>query len=110
MANLQLWRLIRALQPCRDLPKALGETPPSLDNGATSLEAVCDDTYYGSQGFVLIYVTEESPIKDKAFRRYAAGVEKALSLFETALEEWADYISFLNRVLKVWHIPTHCSM
>lgn len=24
-----------------------------------------------------------------------------MSLFETALEEWADYISFLNRVLKV---------
>ncbi|TQV99847.1 hypothetical protein V2A60_005277 [Cordyceps javanica] len=43
---------------------------------------------------------EEAPTKDKAYRRYAAGVEKALSLFETALEEWADYISFLNRVLK----------
>ncbi|KAJ3491402.1 hypothetical protein NLG97_g5604 [Lecanicillium saksenae] len=43
---------------------------------------------------------EEAPIKDKAYRRYASGVEKALSLFETALEEWADYISFLNRVLK----------
>jgi hypothetical protein len=39
--------------------------------------------------------------KDKTFRKYAAGVEKALSLFETALEEWADYISFLNRLLKV---------
>ncbi|KAJ6784133.1 hypothetical protein PWT90_09007 [Aphanocladium album] len=43
---------------------------------------------------------EEAPTKDKAYRRYASGVEKALSLFETALEEWADYISFLNRVLK----------
>lgn len=43
---------------------------------------------------------EEAPINDKAYRRYASGVEKALSLFETALEEWADYISFLNRVLK----------
>ncbi|GJN77711.1 hypothetical protein PLIIFM63780_001204 [Purpureocillium lilacinum] len=43
---------------------------------------------------------EESQIKDKAYRRYASGVEKALSLFETALEEWADYISFLNRLLK----------
>lgn len=28
-------------------------------------------------------------------------MEKTLALFETALEEWADYISFLNRVLKV---------
>ncbi|KFG87437.1 hypothetical protein MANI_001759 [Metarhizium anisopliae] len=43
---------------------------------------------------------EEIPIKDKAYRRYAAGVEKTLSLFETALEEWADYISFLNKLLK----------
>lgn len=44
---------------------------------------------------------EELPAKDKAYRRYASGVEKALLLFETVLEEWADYISFLNRLLKV---------
>ncbi|KAI9167035.1 Protein dopey [Paramyrothecium foliicola] len=43
---------------------------------------------------------EESPTKDKTYRRYAAGIERVLSLFETALEEWADYISFLNRLLK----------
>ncbi|UNI14582.1 hypothetical protein JDV02_001198 [Purpureocillium takamizusanense] len=43
---------------------------------------------------------EELQIKDKAYRRYASGVEKALLLFETALEEWADYISFLNKLLK----------
>ncbi|KAL7792929.1 Dopey, N-terminal domain-containing protein [Trichoderma ceciliae] len=43
---------------------------------------------------------EDAPIKDKTYRRYAAGVDKALLLFETALEEWADYISFLNRLLK----------
>lgn len=46
-------------------------------------------------------MVEDHLLKDKAFRRYAAGVDKALSLFETALEEWADYISFLNRLLKV---------
>lgn len=50
--------------------------------------------------------TEEIPIKDKAYRKYAAGVEKTLSLFETALEEWADYISFLNKLLKVCFAPT----
>lgn len=44
-------------------------------------------------------------MKDKAFRRYAALVDKALALFETALEEWADYISFLNRLLKVLEHP-----
>lgn len=43
----------------------------------------------------------DAPVKDKAYRRYAAAVDKALLLFETALEEWADYISFLNRLLKV---------
>ncbi|KAK2022400.1 hypothetical protein LX32DRAFT_194849 [Colletotrichum zoysiae] len=44
--------------------------------------------------------TEEVPIKDKHYRKYASGIERALSLFETALQEWADYISFLNRLLK----------
>ncbi|KAG6001001.1 hypothetical protein E4U54_001206 [Claviceps lovelessii] len=43
---------------------------------------------------------EESPIKDKTYRRYALAVEKTLALFETALEEWADYIAFLNKLLK----------
>ncbi|KFA53049.1 hypothetical protein S40293_05311 [Stachybotrys chartarum IBT 40293] len=43
---------------------------------------------------------DETPIKDKTYRRYAAAVDKVLSLFETALEEWADYISFLNKLLK----------
>lgn len=39
--------------------------------------------------------------KDKNYRRYATTVERALSLFDTALQEWADYISFLSRLLKV---------
>lgn len=39
--------------------------------------------------------------KDKGYRRYASNVERALSLFDTALQEWADYISFLGRLLKV---------
>lgn len=39
--------------------------------------------------------------KDKNFRRYAAGVERALALWDTAQQEWADYISFLGRLLKV---------
>jgi hypothetical protein len=43
---------------------------------------------------------EDAPPKDKAYRKYASGVERALSLFETALQEWADYISFLSRLLK----------
>ncbi|KAE8153415.1 Dopey, N-terminal-domain-containing protein [Aspergillus avenaceus] len=38
--------------------------------------------------------------KDKNYRRYASSVERALSLFDTALQEWADYISFLSRLLK----------
>ncbi|KAI4705167.1 hypothetical protein J4E81_000046 [Alternaria sp. BMP 2799] len=38
--------------------------------------------------------------KDKNFRRYAAGVERALALWDTAQQEWADYISFLGRLLK----------
>lgn len=38
--------------------------------------------------------------KDKNYRRYASSVERALSLFDNALQEWADYISFLSRLLK----------
>lgn len=38
---------------------------------------------------------------DKAIRRYAAGIDRALSLFDTALQEWADYLPFLGRLLKV---------
>ncbi|CAI6339107.1 unnamed protein product [Periconia digitata] len=38
--------------------------------------------------------------KDKNFRRYAATVERALALWDTSQQEWADYISFLARLLK----------
>ncbi|KAL2815781.1 Dopey, N-terminal-domain-containing protein [Aspergillus cavernicola] len=43
---------------------------------------------------------EGSLKKDKNYRRYASSVERALSLFDTTLQEWADYISFLSRLLK----------
>ena len=38
--------------------------------------------------------------KDKTYRRYASGVERALATFDTTEQEWADYISFLARLLK----------
>ncbi|KAJ9665993.1 hypothetical protein H2201_003904 [Coniosporium apollinis] len=43
--------------------------------------------------------------KDKNLRKYASNIERALSLFDTAQQEWADYISFLARLLKA--IQTH---
>ncbi|KAJ5583270.1 hypothetical protein N7535_001890 [Penicillium sp. DV-2018c] len=43
--------------------------------------------------------------EDKNYRRYASSVERALSLFDNALQEWADYISFLSRLLKA--LQTH---
>jgi Dopey and related predicted leucine zipper transcription factors len=48
-------------------------------------------------------LTSETFKKDKNYRRYASSIERALSLFDTALQEWADYISFLSRLLKVRH-------
>ena len=43
---------------------------------------------------------EDDSLKaDKHFRRFAASVERALGLFD--IQEWADYISFLSRLLKV---------
>ncbi|KAI1820779.1 putative regulator of reproduction dopa [Xylaria intraflava] len=44
--------------------------------------------------------TDDAAPNDKHYRKYASGVERALALFDTALEEWADYISFLTRLLK----------
>ncbi|MCJ1384773.1 hypothetical protein MMC17_007891 [Xylographa soralifera] len=38
--------------------------------------------------------------KDKNYRRYASSIERVLSSFETTVDEWADYISFLGRLLK----------
>ncbi|KAK6443743.1 hypothetical protein LTR95_000570 [Oleoguttula sp. CCFEE 5521] len=37
---------------------------------------------------------------DKITRRYAASIARALSTWEAAPEEWADYIAFLGRLLK----------
>ncbi|KAF2086304.1 hypothetical protein K490DRAFT_66856 [Saccharata proteae CBS 121410] len=49
---------------------------------------------------------EDGPYKkDKAYRRYDSNVERALALFDTPQQEWADYISFLGRLLKA--IQTH---
>lgn len=39
--------------------------------------------------------------QDKNYRRYASGIERALSSFDPAKLEWPDYISFLGRLLKV---------
>jgi hypothetical protein len=50
-------------------------------------------------------LTEDEPPKDKHYRKYASGIERALALFDTTLQEWADYISFLNRLLKVGSLP-----
>ncbi|ROV99942.1 hypothetical protein VMCG_06293 [Cytospora schulzeri] len=50
---------------------------------------------------------DDAPNQDKAYRKYALGVDRALTLFETALQEWADYISFLNRLLKALQARNH---
>ncbi|KAL8717527.1 MAG: hypothetical protein Q9225_005234 [Loekoesia sp. 1 TL-2023] len=41
---------------------------------------------------------------DKATRRYAAGIERALTLFDSALQDWADYLPFLGRLLKALQV------
>ena len=60
--------------------------------------------YYEQLAWFLTRHPEDYAIKDKSYRKYAHGVDRALVLFETALEEWADYISFLNKLLKVQFI------
>ncbi|KAI9736888.1 MAG: hypothetical protein M1818_005939 [Claussenomyces sp. TS43310] len=62
-------------------------------------------TFCGSRAPVHadIWWADERPSKDKAFRRFASSVQRSLSLFDNALEDWADYISFLGRLLKALH-------
>ena len=43
---------------------------------------------------------QDPQLKTKPYRRYAAGVERALGLFDSALQEWADFIAFLGRLQK----------
>ncbi|GAB7357467.1 hypothetical protein MBLNU459_g0007t1 [Dothideomycetes sp. NU459] len=50
-------------------------------------------------------VEDANLFKDKAVRRYAAGIERALSSFDAAQQEWADYIAFLARLLKAIQLP-----
>ena len=38
--------------------------------------------------------------KDKNYKRYEAAIDRALALFDSALQDWADYIAFLVRLLK----------
>lgn len=47
--------------------------------------------------------------RDKPYRRYASSIDRALSLFDSALQEWADYIAFLGRLLRVCHCPVQCT-
>ena len=58
----------------------------------------------------VLTLIDEAPSKDKTFRRYANGVDRSLSLFDTALQEWADYISFLGRLLKVCGLQKSCEI
>lgn len=47
------------------------------------------------------HTISESRKHDKNYRRYAASIERALASFDSTRQEWADYISFLGRLLKV---------
>ena len=100
------WPLTPVPDAAPSPPRALAESRPSRDNGGTNWAQVSSlilDPASSSVSKLTEYVRhlEEAPTKDKAYRKYASGVDRALSLFETALQEWADYISFLNRLLKV---------
>lgn len=51
---------------------------------------------------------DDPPIRDKAYRKFQSTIEKVLATFDGNLQEWADYISFLSRLLKALqsHPPT----
>ncbi|KAI9376597.1 Dopey, N-terminal-domain-containing protein [Aspergillus egyptiacus] len=64
---------------------------PRSNSPASSESSLTRSRLWGKEG---------SLKKDKNYRRYASSVERALSLFDTTLQEWADYISFLSRLLR----------
>lgn len=77
-------------------------TPHFRDNGGTNWAPVCrSPCHFGLLSVSDVELDDTPARKDKHYRKYAAAVERALGLFETTLQEWADYISFLNRLLKV---------
>jgi hypothetical protein len=65
----------------------------------TQIQAVRVSRLY-SLCIMLIVALVDTSSHDKAFRRYAAGIDRVLSIFDSGLREWADYISFLSRLLK----------
>lgn len=81
------------------------DSPASSDSSFTRSRLRTNDdglfSFQLSGGDLKANKLEELLKKDKNYRRYASTVERALSLFDTTLQEWADYISFLSRLLKV---------
>ncbi|KAK7205900.1 Dopey, N-terminal-domain-containing protein [Myxozyma melibiosi] len=49
--------------------------------------------------FILSKSEDSARKKDPKYKRYAANIDRALALFES-VEEWADYISFLGKLLR----------
>lgn len=94
----------RALAASLRSPRGNGGTNSALVSAALASGNL--DVFLEWKADILQYlcVEDDAPIQDKAYRKYALGVDRALTLFETALQEWADYISFLNRLLKVRHL------
>ena len=95
-----IWPLIQALGADLYLQQAREGHRQSLGNGGTNLAEVATTwIQFGSRADT--FFPDDGPVKDKAFRRYASNVERSLTLFDTTLQEWPDYISFLGRLLKV---------
>lgn len=84
------------------------DSPASSESSLTRTRLQGKEGLYRSQRFALegncgswFFLENVGSLKkDKSYRRYASSVERALSLFDNALQEWADYISFLSRLLK----------
>lgn len=73
-------------------PSLLGA---EVDMEHTSCEFVSSLAWNESDRIALVYQS------DKSYRRYSVLMEKTLSSFDGASQEWADYVSFLNRLIRV---------
>ncbi|RMZ88909.1 hypothetical protein DV736_g3873, partial [Chaetothyriales sp. CBS 134916] len=74
--------------------RAILELLEAIVSGVLVMADACVD-----RDEVAVEIAKRSMADVKALKRYEAGVERALGLFD-ASNEWADYIAFLSRLLK----------
>lgn len=101
-ASQESWPLSPALAMCLGHQPALDGPLPHRD-GIRSVEV--QRPPHCLIPFRILSLTviciDDPLLKDKSYRKFQSTMDKVLATFDGNLQEWADYISFLSRLLKV---------